>query len=128
MTYLLDTCALIKAAVEGEEALGRRAARVMRDQRNDLLLSTVSVAELHYLILRGRLQMTTALLGKAIADLKIRLIPFKESHANRCFDLPFPPRDPMDRMIIATALSENVPVISSDEVFRLCADLKVIWN
>jgi len=128
VNYLLDTCALIKAAVQGERGLGTRARRVMRDQRSGLLISAVSFAELYYLVLRGRIEMTAKHVEQAMDDLKVEVIPFSERHALRCLDFPFPPKDPIDRMIIATALAENMPVISSDAVFRLCGGLEVIWN
>jgi PIN domain nuclease of toxin-antitoxin system len=44
--YLLDTSAFLKAVLSGLDFLPLGARRVMRDEANDLLLSTVSVAEL----------------------------------------------------------------------------------
>jgi PIN domain nuclease of toxin-antitoxin system len=44
--YLLDTSAFLKADLNGLDSLPVGARRVMRDEANDLLLSTVSLAEL----------------------------------------------------------------------------------
>jgi len=128
MTYLLDTCAFIKAAVQGESGLGNRAKRIIRDPRNRLILSAASLAELAYLMLRGRIEIGRAELKQGLADLQIEIIPLRESHVERCFGLPPAPKDPLDRMIIATALAENMPVLSSDGGFRLCRELEVIWD
>jgi PIN domain nuclease of toxin-antitoxin system len=42
------------------------------------------------------------------------------------FELPLHHRDPFDRMLIATALSEGVPIISQDGEFKSYRGLKVI--
>jgi PIN domain nuclease of toxin-antitoxin system len=42
------------------------------------------------------------------------------------FDLPLHHRDPFDRMLIATALSEAVPIITADVEFKGYRGLKVI--
>jgi PIN domain nuclease of toxin-antitoxin system len=54
------------------------------------------------------------------------LIPFEPRHAIRMFDLPLHHRDPFDRMLIATALSEGVPIITDDKEFNAYRGLKVI--
>lgn len=43
------------------------------------------------------------------------------------FDLPLHHRDPFDRMLIATALSEDVPIVSLDSEFKAYWGLKVIF-
>ena len=128
MIYLLDTCAFIKAAVQGESGLGNRARKIMLDRRNDLLMSAVSIAELAYLNLRGRIEIGHSELERGLVDLQIEVIPLRESHVERCFRLSSAPKDPLDRMIIGTALAEDIPVISSDNCFLLCKELHVVWN
>lgn len=128
MTYLLDTCAFIKAAVQGEGGLGRRAKKIILDERNDLLMSAVSLAELAYLTLRGRIEIGHSDLKRGLADLQIEIMPLRASHVDRCFSLSSAPKDPIDRMIIATALAENIPVLSSDTGFLVCKELSTLWN
>ena len=48
-------------------------------------------------------------------------------HAFELFELPLYHSDPFDRQIIAQALSEKVPVVTSDEKFSLYKGLKLIW-
>jgi len=48
-------------------------------------------------------------------------------HALRLYGLPRHLRDPFDRMLIATALAEDIPLIRSDRQFKRYKGLKVIW-
>jgi PIN domain nuclease of toxin-antitoxin system len=41
--------------------------------------------------------------------------------------LPVHHTDPFDRQIIAQALSEEIPIVTCDEKFRLYEELQVIW-
>ncbi|HEY4565124.1 MAG TPA: type II toxin-antitoxin system VapC family toxin [Thermoanaerobaculia bacterium] len=47
-------------------------------------------------------------------------------HVFRLTDLPFHHRDPFDRMIIAQAMVEGIPVVSDDGDFREYP-IQVIW-
>ncbi|MGA8028482.1 MAG: PIN domain-containing protein [Bryobacteraceae bacterium] len=53
--------------------------------------------------------------------------PLRQHHANRLFELPLHHKDPFDRLIISTALSDDLPVISRDEQFRKYKGLRVVW-
>jgi PIN domain nuclease of toxin-antitoxin system len=59
--------------------------------------------------------------AEMVSDLRITLLPF---------GLPLRHREPFDRMIIAVALSEGIPLIGSDSRFPFYADqgLRVVWN
>ena len=46
-----------------------------------------------------------------------QILPISISHAARVTDLPFHHRDPFDRLIIAQAQIEKVPVVSNDQMF-----------
>lgn len=57
----------------------------------------------------------------------LEIIPFRGQHAERYFTLPLgDQRDPIDRMIIATALAEEIPVLTSDRRFKSYRGLEVI--
>jgi PIN domain nuclease of toxin-antitoxin system len=59
--------------------------------------------------------------------LDIRTLPFTAEHAFQLFELPLHHGDPFDRQIIAQALSEQIPVVTPDEKFRLYHGLSVVW-
>ena len=64
---------------------------------------------------------------QALEDMDVRVLPFTAEHAFHVFEVPAHHRDPFDRQIIAQALSEQIPVVTPDEKFRLYSGLKVIW-
>lgn len=54
---------------------------------------------------------------KAIADLELAILPVTVEYAERQASLPAHHKDPFDRLIIAQALVEGVPVICADPAF-----------
>ena len=52
--------------------------------------------------------------------LKPRVLPCTSDHV-------YDHSDPFDRQIIAQALAESIPIVTSDEKFRLYKGLAVIW-
>jgi len=123
---LLDTAILI-FAVECPQRLSRRAASVLQNPANILEFSTVSLAEIAIKVSLGKLQLSSDVARQAVGDLGVRVLPFSAEHAFRLFGLPLHHRDPFDRQIIAQALEEDIPVVTSDEKFGLYKSLKVVW-
>lgn len=126
MRLLLDTAALIYA-VESPERLSKRASAALRNPANVLELSSISLAEIAIKAALGKLKLSAAIARQAIQDLDIRILPYTADHAFELFDLPRHHGDPFDRQIIAQALSEKIPIVSSDETFALYKGLKLIW-
>ncbi len=126
MRLLLDTAILIYA-VESPERLSKRAASALTNPGNILELSVISLAEIAIKASLGKLRLSAAIVHQAVEDLGIRVLPYTADHAFCLFDLPRHHGDPFDRQIIAQALSEEIPVVSSDEKFYLYRGLKVIW-
>ncbi|HZR56971.1 MAG TPA: type II toxin-antitoxin system VapC family toxin [Terriglobales bacterium] len=126
MRLLLDTAILIYA-VESPERLSKRAASALTNPGNILELSVISLAEIAIKASLGKLRLSPEVVHQAVEDLGIRVLPYTADHAFHLFDLPRHHGDPFDRQIIAQALSEEIPVVSSDEKFYLYRGLKVIW-
>ena len=126
MRLLLDTAVLIYA-VESPERLTKRAVTALKNQENVLEISTVSLAEIAIKSALRKLSVSAAIARQAIQDLDIRVLPYSAEHAYRMFDLPLHHGDPFDRQIIAQALSENIPVVTSDKKFSLYKGLKIVW-
>jgi PIN domain nuclease of toxin-antitoxin system len=123
---LLDTVILIYA-VESPERLSKRAASALKNPGNILELSVISLAEMAIKASLGKLRLSAPVVQQAVEDLGIRVLPYTADHAFHLFDLPRHHGDPFDRQIIAQALSEEIPVVSSDEKFYLYKGLKLIW-
>jgi PIN domain nuclease of toxin-antitoxin system len=123
---LLDTVTFIYA-IEAPSKLGRKAAAALDDPENIVELSTISLAEIAIKVSKGKLVLPLRLVRDAVADLDLRLLAYTAEHAFRLFDLPPHHRDPFDRQIIAQALTEEVPVVTSDEAFRRYEGLRLLW-
>jgi PIN domain nuclease of toxin-antitoxin system len=123
---LLDTAILIYA-VQSPGWLSKRAISTLEDEENTLELSAISLTEIAIKSALGKLKISAALARQAVTDLDLRILPYTAEHAFRLFELPLHHGDPFDRQIIAQALSENIPIVTSDETFRIYKGLKVIW-
>jgi PIN domain nuclease of toxin-antitoxin system len=123
---LLDTHIFITAAVEGLEGLSPKTFKLLRDTETERVLSSVSVTEIAIKSAIGKLPMNSDRVSRALADLGITLLPYTTAHAMRLFDLPLHHGDPFDRMLIATALTEDIPILSADTLFREYKGLRVI--
>jgi len=123
---LLDTAILIYA-VESPQRLTKRAVSVLENEENVLELSAVSLSEIAIKTALGKLNLSAVIARQAVEDLGIRILPYTAEHAFHLFDLPLHHGDPFDRQIIAQAVSEKIPILTSDEKFSLYKGLKLIW-
>jgi PIN domain nuclease of toxin-antitoxin system len=126
MRFLIDTMVLISMA-QGWPKLSRRAAREIQKPGRILELSTLSVSEIAIKNRTGKLDLPEADLVQTLEDLDVRILPYTREHAFRLFALPWHHTDPFDRQILAQALAEDIPVVTSDEVFGRYAGIRVIW-
>jgi PIN domain nuclease of toxin-antitoxin system len=123
---LVDTAILIYA-VESPERLTKRATTILENAENVLELSAISLSEIAIKRAQGKLRLSADVARQAVAALNIRILPYTADHAFQLFDLPLHHADPFDRQIIAQALSEKIPILTSDENFSLYRGLKIIW-
>lgn len=101
----------------------------MDDRRHQLMWSTVSTAELAVKLTIGKLQLPSPLalfLESRLRQQDITVLPLRQRHAAELAELPLLHRDPFDRLLIAQARIEGVPIITAD---RLIAeyDVTVCW-
>ena len=126
MRLILDTVTFIWA-VSAPERLSRAAMSALRKGNAVREISAVSLTEIAVKQARGKLTFGKADAMAGVADLRLRVLPYKAEHAFRLFDLPIRHGDPFDRQIIAQALVEDVPLVTPDEAFRLYEGLEVVW-
>ena len=123
---LLDTSAFL-LAVEAPERLSRNARAALSPSENILELSSVSLSEIAIKASSGKLRMTVEGTSQALQDFDVRVLTYTAEHAFAMFDLPVHHRDPFDRQIIAQALVENIPIVTSDRIFRRYKGVRIIW-
>ena len=56
----------------------------------------------------------------------LRLLPITHLHTWRTYDLPLHHADPFDRLLIAQALSERLPIVTRDRVFKKYG-VDIVW-
>ncbi|MBE7421792.1 MAG: type II toxin-antitoxin system VapC family toxin [Zoogloeaceae bacterium] len=128
MQVLLDTHAFLWW-VEGAPNLGRKAREALADPDNECLLSLASVWELAIKSSLGKLQLALPVgryVTEHVAANGFRVLGIELAHAARTEKLDLRHRDPFDRLLIAQALEEKLPVVTADPVFRKYG-VKKIW-
>ena len=121
MRLLLDTHTLLWS-VDEPSKLSAAADAALKDPANDLLLSSATVWELAIEVGQGKLTLSMKYrkwMDTAVADLQLAILPITVDYAERLSTLPPNHRDPFDRLIIAQALVEGIPVVGSDVAFDL---------
>ena len=119
---LLDTNILVKIANDSLPV----KVRSFIEKRQELLVSIVTPCEI---AISPELQKRGSV-EKLILQLGAKLLPVNMSHTGLLSTLPQHHSDPFDRMIIAQALEERCPVVSSDQRFPLykSSGLRVVWE
>jgi len=121
---LLDTHALIWS-VEDSPRLSKKARSIIVDARNIVLASAASAWEISIKKAIGRLSAPDDLEETVeAAGFRKRSITFAD--ARRVTTLPPHHHDPFDRMLVAQALEDGVPIVSRDPQIA-CYAIQVIW-
>jgi len=114
--YLLDTCTAMWY-FNGDEKLSKTANEIIYNASNTIYLSIISAWELAVKIGIGKLDFD----GKAAGFIRlaeednITIFPIKTAHLTALETLPMHHRDPFDRLLIATAITEQMLFITDDE-------------
>jgi PIN domain nuclease of toxin-antitoxin system len=119
MRFLVDTHVLLWS-FNGDPALSKRARQVIEDGSNEILVSAASAWEIATKVRLGKLPTGEILIGdleRYLARLGFEELPISPAHAARAGSLAGEHRDPFDRMLVAQAQGENLPIISGDRIF-----------
>ena len=128
MRVLVDTHVFLWW-VEGNRALPTKARAALSNRDNECLISLVSVWELAIKASQGKLRLALPVqryVVEHVTNNGFGMLDIRMPHVGRAESLPQHHGDPFDRMLIAQALEENIPVVSGDAVFRTYG-VKRIW-
>jgi len=99
----------------------------LNNSNAELEMSAISLSEIAMMSAIGKLDLSEEDVRTGMSDLRIRMLSYTAGHASHLFSLPLHHTDPFDRQIIAQALAEKIPVVTSDDKFRLYRGIRVIW-
>jgi len=127
---VLDTCAIIWDALQ-TSALSPLATRTIKDARNELIICDISFWEISMLIKRKRLEVSDTasnfiniLLQSRSFHIQEITPEIAELSVNLGAEIN---NDPADRLIAATSILRNAPVITADKNLREATLLETIW-
>jgi PIN domain nuclease of toxin-antitoxin system len=119
MNFILDTHTLIWWSIDPIR-LSQQARNLLDDESNTVFLSIISVWEMQIKLQIGKLTLQMPL-PELIKDQQetndLQLLPIELTHIYALTNLPNHHRDPFDRLLIAQATVEQVPIVSIDSVF-----------
>ena len=120
MRILLDTQTWLW--IVGTPArLSRKARKLVEDRDSELLFSAASSWEIAIKHAIGKLDLPGDP-GEVVAEWMLRSavtpLAVLHSHTLRVASLPFHHADPFDRLLIAQAQLEDVPILTSDAAMR----------
>lgn len=130
MAILVDTNGLLFALLTPER-LSPRARRVLEDRSSTLVWSAASTWEVVVKTRLGKLDLggdVATVLGEQLLRMGMRILPVEQVHSLRVASLPEVDwidasgssrrhADPFDRLLVAQALVEGLPILTSDDQF-----------
>lgn len=127
---VLDTCAVIWDALDTSK-LSPQATKAIKDSNSELIICDISFWEISMLIKRKRIEVDDTASGFINLLLQSRYFHIQEitpEIAELSVNLgPEINNDPADRLIAATSILMNAPVITADKNLIETTLLETIW-
>ena len=117
MKFIADTHAFLWFITDSEQ-LSPKAKALLEASESNRVLSVASIWEIAIKTSLGKLSFKKPLeelLPEQISLNYFQVLDISMEHALRVASLRMWHRDPFDRMIVAQALTEGLPVLSNDE-------------
>ncbi|MCU1302263.1 MAG: PilT protein-like protein [Candidatus Sulfotelmatobacter sp.] len=131
LLILLDTHVVIWLA-QDYKRISRTAQAAIEDARNKdrgLAVADITLVEIARLASHGRINLAPNV-ETVLSEVERRfvILPITSKIAMQAFALPANyPKDPVDRVIGATALIEDIPLITADREIRKSKAFPTIW-
>ena len=129
MRVLLDTHTFLWWNSSQGSRLSVRAREVLEDIATDGLVSVVSAYEIAIKAARGALELPaepSRYVPERLARHGFEALSVELRHVLRAASLPMLHRDPFDRLLVAQAQLEGIPIITVDPAIAQY-EVEVIW-
>ena len=131
LLILLDTHVVIWLAQDYQRIspAARAAIQEAREKDRGLAASDITLLEIARLANHGRINLIPdAETVLSEVERRFVVLPITASVARQAFELPAGyPNDPVDRIIGATALIEDIPLLTADRDIRKSRAIPTIW-
>jgi PIN domain nuclease of toxin-antitoxin system len=127
---VLDTHALLWWTLDPDKLSPAAVARLGTIEKQGGFASSISIWELGIKIQRGKLDLGMPIdeFTRRIAKTQaIQLLAVDTATWLRSLELPWDHRDPADRVIVATAVLQGVPLLTADAEIHRFAGVECIW-
>jgi len=130
MRLLLDTHTLIWFFA-GNSQLSTNARILIEDEDNNKLVSIASIWEMAIKQSNGDLNLSLPLheyIAQKLSLEDFNLLNINLEHLSEIVTMPFHHKDPFDRLLIAQAIREGIPILSKDSKFDAYSkNVNLIW-
>ncbi len=119
MRVLLDTHAFLWFITD-DPKLSAKGRATIADPDHEILISPASYWEIAIKVRLGKYPLSVpfeTFISQGIDANDFEILPIEPKHAAALTTLPFHHRDPFDRLLIAQALVEQMPLLSADSAF-----------
>jgi len=129
---LLDTHAWVWLVLEPKKLSHTATQSIRRALRGDgIAIASISLLEVAWLFANGRLR-SSAMVGQSVSELVdgtgVQCLELTPEIAATAVQLPASiPADPVDRLIVATALVNGLPLVTRDGRIRDARACNVVW-
>ena len=128
MRVLLDTHVLLWGGAEPER-ISERVRGLLQDGGTGLVWSVAGTVEIATKVGKGKLKIpgtVESYIRERQVLLGLEILPVENRHAVRLADLPRIHGDPLDRILVAQAQVEGLPLVTADARLRAYG-VEVIW-
>ena len=125
MRYLLDTHAIIWH-FESSSKLPQNITKIIYNPKNIIYISSISLWEIAIKMKLNKLDLSITLddMLMRIKNSDINVLQIEDEYLQILSKLPFLHKDPFDRLLISTALVEDLKFITVDENIQ---KYDVVW-
>jgi len=126
---LLDTHAFLWFIL-GDPQLSPKADALISDPNNEIFISPITYWEIAIKISIGKYSLPepyAIFMDREISINDFKILPIEPKHTAALINLPFYHKDPFDRLLIAQANVEKIPIISNDKILDQYS-IQRIWS